>query len=136
MLKPIPARPYARWADRCGWVVWGSYLGLLLAVTLATLVMPSGERAPNPTVWLLVSVPLLILLPGLWRGRVTTHIWLCFVSLFYFLRGMDGLASYRSALDVIELSLSIVLFCSALLYVRWRSRALRSAAAIREVQDV
>jgi uncharacterized membrane protein len=117
---------YARLARLCSRVVWGSYLGLLLAIALATLVIPSGGRAPNPTVWLILSVPLLIFLPGLWRGRVMTHAWLCFVSMLYFAMAVTNLAvPHWRLLDVVELMLSVALFGSALLFVRWRSRALR-----------
>lgn len=117
---------YARLARLCSRVVWGSYLGLLLAIALATLVIPSGGRAPNATIWLILSVPLLIFLPGLWRGRVMTHAWLCFVSMLYFAIAVTNLAvPHWRLLDVAELLLSVALFGSTLMFVRWRSRALR-----------
>lgn len=126
-------KPYQRWAGVCRWLVWGSYLGLLLAQVLATLVIPSGGREPNVTIWLLVSAPLLVLLPGVWRGGVKAHAWLSFVSLIYFTFAVNNLAvPRRSLLDGVELLLSIVLFSASMLYVRWHSRALRSAAADAE----
>src|SRR5690606_35865289 len=118
---------WQRRADICRGLVWVGYLGLLLAQVLATLVIPSGGRAPNATIWLLASAPLLILLPGVWRGRVRAHAWLGFVSLLYFLLAVANLATpRRSLLDGVELLLSILLFTASLFYVRWRSRALRS----------
>jgi uncharacterized membrane protein len=121
-MSAIAYAQLARWA-RCAVLV--SYAVLLLAIAAATLLWPAGERQPSAVIWLLLSVPLLLFLPGLWRGSVNTHAWLCFVSLLYFAAAVINLflPAWR-ALDVIELAATTTLFVAATLYIRWRSRAM------------
>lgn len=108
-----------------------SLLGLLAMMVLTTVVVPSGGRAPNWTICALVSTPLLLLLWGVLRGSVTAHIWASFVSLLYFTLAVINLFSPRRSLfDGFELLLSIALFVAAMLYARWRSRALRAATEV------
>ena len=101
---------------------------LLLSIVIDTLVAPTGGRHANPVVWLALSLPLLILLPGLWRGGLNSCVWLGFVSMLYFAQAVVASFSplWRS-LDILQLLFSIALFTGALLFVRWRARALRSA---------
>ncbi len=114
-------------------VAIGSHVGLLLMMVLTTVVIPSGGRAPNWTVGLLLSVPLLGLLPGVVRGGFTTHIWTSFVAMLYFAIAVTNLFLPRGALsDWIELVLSVALFTSTMLFVRWRSRARRGTAVVHE----
>lgn len=107
-----------------------SLAALLVLVALDTLIVPTGERHSNPLVWLVLSLPLLILVPGVWRGRFQSYIWLGFVSMLYFARAVVALfvPNWRG-LDIAQLVFSIVLFIGALLFVRWRARANRAAAA-------
>lgn len=103
---------------------------LLVLVALDTLIVPTGERHANPVVWFGLSLPLLILVPGAWRGRFQSFIWLGFVSMLYFALAVVALFSTRwRGLDIAQLVFSIALFVGALLFVRWRARANRAAAA-------
>lgn len=121
--------PYVRCARAARVTVLVSYAVLLLAIAGGTLLWPAGERAPNATIWLLLSVPLLLFLPGLWRGGVNTHAWLCFVSLLYFAAAVvNVLLPAWHWLDVVELVAATVLFVSATLYIRWRARAAASVS--------
>ncbi|MFV8820057.1 DUF2069 domain-containing protein [Haliea sp. E17] len=80
-------------------------------------------------IWLAVLLPLLILVPGILRDRPRSFIWLCFVSLLYFMRlVVDLFANPSSALYWTGMLAVVVLFCAAMLYVRWRARDLRDLA--------
>ena len=106
-----------------------SVLLLLLSIAIDTLVAPTGGRAANPVVWAALSLPLLILLPGIWRGGLSSCVWLGFASMLYFAQAVVALFSpHWRALDILQLLFSIALFIGALLFVRWRARALRAAA--------
>lgn len=120
----MSARDYASLARVARMVVLTSYAVLLLTIAGATLLWPSGERSPSAVIWLLLSAPLLLFLPGLWRGTVNTHAWVCFVSLLYFAAAVVNvlLPAWR-VLDVVELVAAIALFVSSTLYIRWRTRA-------------
>lgn len=107
-----------------------SLFALLVLVALDTLIMPTGERHANPLVWFVLSLPLLMLVPGAWRGRFQSFIWLGFVSMLYFAQAVVALFSTRwRGLDIAQLVFSIALFAGALLFVRWRARANRAVAA-------
>lgn len=107
-----------------------SLFALLVLVALDTLIVPTGERHANPLIWLVLSLPLLMLVPGTWRGRFQSFIWLGFVSMLYFAQAVVALFSSRwRGLDIAQLVFSIALFAGALLFVRWRARANRAAAA-------
>lgn len=97
-----------------------SYAWLLAALTLSTLVWPSGGRDPNVVIWLLLVIPLVIFLPGMVKGAVRTHAWLCFVTLLYFLMAVPNLfVPGGQWLDAAELTGSVTLFLAAMFYVRW-----------------
>jgi uncharacterized membrane protein len=121
--------PYARRAELARGIVLFSLAALLLIVALDTLVIPSGARHANPVIWIALSLPLLVLVPGMWRGRLGSSTWLGFVSMLYFAQAVVALFSpLRRPLDVMQLLFSIALFSGALLFVRWRARANRAAA--------
>jgi uncharacterized membrane protein len=105
-------------------------LALMLAiVAIDTLIAPSAARQPNVVVWLALSVPLLIFIPGVWRGGIYSFAWLSFVSLLYFAQGVTSLfAPWRRPLDILHLLISIVLFLCTMLFVRYSARAKRMAA--------
>lgn len=119
-------------SSRAAWMRKGALVATLLllaAIALQTLIAPSGNRQPNVVVWLVLSLPLLIFLPGLWRGGVRSFAWLSFVSLLYFAQAVTAMFAAPKAVNVLELSASVVLFICTLLFVRWRARADRDAAA-------
>ena len=81
-------------------------------------------------IWLLKSLPLLLFLPGMIKDRLRSYIWLCFVCLGYFLVLVQrAFAEPDSLLVVSGLFAVMILFTSAMLYVRWRARELRSSSA-------
>ena len=69
----------------------------------------------------IVLVPLLILAPSVLLGHARGHAWLCFVVNIYFIQGV--LAAFdpaRALYGWAEAIISLVLFCSALLYTRYK----------------
>lgn len=105
-------------------VIWVSY-----AVLLMQQLLEAWQRQAPWVVWLALLVPLLIFLPGMLRDRLRSYIWLCFVLLLYFMRLVVALfAQPANALYIVGMVAVIALFTSSMLYVRWRSRALREAA--------
>ena len=87
-------------------------------------------------IWLGKLVPLLIFVPGMLRDNLRTYIWLCFVSLLYFIALVERLfAQPGSPLAVIGMVAVVVLFIAAMLYVRWRARELRAAGAGRPAEN-
>ena len=64
----------------------------------------------------------LLLLPfayGVLTRSWRTHIWLCFVLLFYFLFMVNNLAASPNWLDYSAVVLIVILFIAAMLYCRW-----------------
>ncbi len=122
--------PYSRSADIVRKATLVTLALLLLTLALGTLAMPRGERVPYPLVFLaIISLPLLILVPGLWRGSWKTYAWLGFVSMLYFAQAVIVLFSPQlRALDILQLVFSTALFTGALLFIRWHARANRAAA--------
>jgi uncharacterized membrane protein len=106
-------------------LVWASWAVLLLQ-QLADAWL---QQVPW-IIWLGKLLPLLIFLPGLLRDRLRSYIWLCFVSLLYFIALVERLfAVPGSPLAVTGMVAVVVLFVAAMMYVRWRARELRPNGA-------
>ena len=66
-------------------------------------------------------IPLLLLVPGMLLGKARTHTWACFVVNIYFIQGVLAATDpNRELFGWLTVALSFSLFCSALLYARWR----------------
>ncbi|QIB66661.1 DUF2069 domain-containing protein [Kineobactrum salinum] len=77
-------------------------------------------------IWLGKLLPLLVFVPGLLRDSLRSYIWLCFICLLYFIALVERVfALPGQALAWLGLVAVVTLFCSAMLYVRWRARELR-----------
>jgi uncharacterized membrane protein len=76
----------------------------------------------QPTViYLIVLFPLVMFAPGIWLDNQRTLIWMGFVLLLYFAGAVFGISKPEPLiLDYAELILTVVLFCSAMLYTRTR----------------
>jgi uncharacterized membrane protein len=89
----------------------------------------------RPWVILLVElIPWLVLAPAMIMGSARGHSWMCFVVNLYFIKG--ALAAYdpnRQWFGVLEMAASLAVFCSALLYVRWRYQLDRKLAGEGEI---
>lgn len=78
---------------------------------LKNLISPDGSI----TLLLFQSLPLLIILPGLYRNQHRAYSWLCFIMLIYFIAYVAEVGSpLREWTDYLGLTLSILLFISAM----------------------
>ena len=106
-------------------LVWLSYVTLLLQQVAEVWL----GQAPW-IIWLAVVLPLVIFLPGMLQDNLRSFIWLCFVCLLYFMRLVVSLFENPTApLAIVGMIAVVILFCSGMMYVRWRARELREAAA-------
>lgn len=112
-------------ADKTRVLIWGSYVVLLLVQILEAY----SRQAPW-IIWLAVLLPLVIFVPGMLRDNLRSYIWLCFVLLLYFMRLVVTLfADPTGPLGIVGMIAVVILFIAAMLYVRWRAREMRQAAA-------
>ncbi|KAA0944666.1 DUF2069 domain-containing protein [Pseudomonas sp. ANT_H14] len=98
-----------------------SFLGLIGLLCAYYLVFADLHGARPWVILLIELVPLLLLAPGMIVGSARGHSWMCFVVNLYFIKG--ALAAYdpnRHWFGVLEMLASLAVFCTALLYVRWR----------------
>ena len=109
------------------WLHTGMLLGLI--VLLLTLTVDAWQRSAPPLVLLFWFLPLVILLPGIYRDRLRTVTWLSFVSLLYFLWAVLRIfaepASVRAQLELVAV---VLLFNCSMFYIRARARELAASA--------
>jgi len=105
------------------------FLGLV-GLLCGYYLLVADLHGARPWVILLIElVPLLLLAPGMFSGSARGHSWMCFVVNLYFIKG--ALAAYdpnRQLFGLLEMAASLAVFCSALLYVRWRFQLNRKLA--------
>lgn len=109
-----------------------AYAALLVLYVLTLLMYPSCGRSANLVIAGLHLVPLMCFLPSLMRHNLNSYVWLCFLCLAYFLGAVQNALACTTVLNVTEPLLLVVLFCSAMMYVRWRARALRARQESKE----
>ena len=103
------------------WASWFAY-GALLAQQAADALIHGAPWI----IWLVKLLPLLLFLPGMLRDRLRSYVWLCFVSLLYFISLVERVFAQPGELPGIAgLVFVVMLFTAAMLYVRWRGRELR-----------
>ena len=108
------------------WAAWG----VLVVQQMADAWL---HQAPW-IVWLAYCLPLMIFLPGMLQDKLRSYIWLCFISLLYFMRLVVKLfAEPGNALAIAGMVAVVTLFIAAMMYVRWRAREIRAAGAIPTV---
>lgn len=103
-------------------VTWCSWLLLLLQQ-----VQDSWSHGAPWFIWSLKIVPLLMFVPGMLRDNLRSYVWLCFMTLGYFLILVQRIFAQPDDPSVIlGLASVVILFTAAMLYVRWRAQALRA----------
>ena len=104
------------------WLSWS----LLLLQQVADAVL-----YPVPwIIWVGKLLPLLLFLPGMLKDNLRSYIWLCFVCLLYFIALVERLfAQPGNWVLITGMVAVVVLFSSAMMYVRWRARELRPAVS-------
>ncbi len=120
---------YQTLAARTRRVMLASYGLLLLMLTVNTVIAPSCERDPNPTVWVLNLLPLLIFLPALLKNSLRGLAWMSFVLMGYFLLAVLGAFVCPSPWISVELAMIVSLFCATVMFIRWQARSLRAATS-------
>lgn len=111
-------------ASKTRTVVWLSFIVLMLQQVVEVW----AGQAPW-IIWLAVLLPLIIFIPGMLQDNLRSYIWLCFVLLLYFMRLVVALfAEPGSPMAVIGMVAVVILFVSAMMYVRWRAQELRESA--------
>jgi uncharacterized membrane protein len=112
---------WAKPSDKAGVLVWVSWLTLLMVQ-----VFDAWSTQVPWIIWLGKIVPLLIFIPGMLKELLRSYIWMCFVSLLYFLVLVERLfAQPDNILAMIGMAAVVVLFNAAMLFVRWRARERR-----------
>ncbi|AVO51437.1 DUF2069 domain-containing protein [Ectopseudomonas mendocina] len=98
-----------------------SFIALLSLVLVWNLVFADLHGARISVVLAIQLLPLVLLAPGLLMGNARAHAWACFVVNIYFIQGvLAAIDPARALFGVLEAVISFGLFCSALLYTRWR----------------
>ncbi len=113
-----------RRADFFSTVMKLSYWLILVLLTLSTWVVVQEGRQPSITIYLIRVLPLLIFVGVVLKPTLRGLAWLCFVCLGYFVSAVTEVMSpFALWPDYLQLLLSIVLFCSAMLFIRFQSKA-------------
>ncbi|MDU9398148.1 DUF2069 domain-containing protein [Pseudomonas sp. zfem003] len=106
-----------------------SFLGLILLLTVWTLVYADLNGARYWVVLSIELLPLVLLAPGMLLGNARAHAWACFMINLYFIQGVLAAADpKRMVFGWLMVVLSVVLFCAALLYTRWKFQHNRKLA--------
>ena len=120
--KPLPSLEWLQprvQASRIISLVLFIAFALLIAVWNLGFADLHGART-----WVVMCIqllPLLLLAPGMFLGHARGHAWTCFVINLYFIQGiLAAIDPSRAVFGVLETIISFSLFCSALLYTRWK----------------
>jgi len=120
--------PWTRPSDKAYTLTWMSWAALLCSEILDAWV----HQVP-PIIWVGKVLPLLIFLPGMVKNNLRSYIWLCFVSLLYFIALVERLvARPENTVAAVGLLAVVTLFIAAMLFVRWRAREIKAAAEAGE----
>ncbi|MBB5209862.1 DUF2069 domain-containing protein [Microbulbifer hydrolyticus] len=99
-------------AHKLNWVCYG---GLLLLFAVWNLLLGGSVKW-----WLLQTVPLLLVLPGMLKQHQRSYLWLCFILLLYITAGIvDVMMPTRGWQHGALTALSLILFISAMMTSRW-----------------
>ena len=126
--------PRVRWSRGLALVC---FFGLIALLSVYDLVFADLHGARPWVILLIELAPLLPLLPGMLMGSARGHSFTCYVVNLYFLKG--ALAAFdpnRQLFGLLEMGASVAVFCSSMLYVRWRHQLNRRLAGEGQVQAV
>ena len=107
------------------WILLWAAWGMLFAQQFADAAL----RGVPWIIWCGKLLPLLIFVPGMLKDRLRSFIWLCFISLLYFITLVERLFAVPGSLLAQAGMLAVVgLFIACMLYVRARGPEVRLAA--------
>lgn len=99
---------------------WASYTLMLLMMIISSLPAYLPEKSHALPILTVKLLPLLILLPGLIKDHLRSHIWLCFIILFYFTQSVvETFLSKAAFLDLFITSLTVIIFLASMFYIKW-----------------
>lgn len=111
------------------------FASLFLLIALAILLVVWNQFFADlhgARTWVISGIelfPLLLVAPGMLLGSARVHAWACFVMNLYFIKGvLAWIDPARVWLGMLETLISVTLFITALLYVRWRYQYERKLA--------
>lgn len=111
--------------ERSRKVVLGSYV--MLALGLVTWGVLLGKSGGSLRPLILFLLPLLLFLPSLLARRPRGHAWLAFVSLLYFMMGVNvAILPGLGWLGWLIVLAALALFTGCMFYARFRSRQLQA----------
>ncbi|HEY8570042.1 DUF2069 domain-containing protein [Microbulbifer sp.] len=114
--KVIDTAQVARKLEIARKLNWVCYAGLLLLFAVWNLFLGGSLKW-----WLLQTVPLLLVLPGMWKRQQRSYLWLCFILLLYITAGIvDVMMPTRGWQHGVLTALSLILFVSAMMASRWQ----------------
>ena len=103
---------YHAWAQYGTWV---SYSLLILSMIGFWQLNPGSSRVSL----LFLLLPLLIFIPGMLKRHNKSYIWLCFILLFYFCKGVsDMFIAGQLLMGLVITTLSVSTFVGAFYFVR------------------
>ena len=106
-----------------------SFIALVVLLLAWNLAFADLHGARPWVVLCIQLLPLALLAPGLIAGNARAHAWTCFAINIYFIQGiLAAIDPARALFGALETVISFALFCSALLYVRWRFQYERKLA--------
>ena len=128
--KPLPTlawlEPRVKLSRQLSLACFAALIALLL---LWTLLFANLHGARIGVVLAIELLPLALLTPGMLTGNPRVHAWCCFVVNLYFIQGV--LAAFdpsRMLYGWLPSVISVALFCSALMYTRYRFQYQRKLA--------
>jgi uncharacterized membrane protein len=105
------------------------FIALAALLLLWNLLFADLHGARIGVVLAIELVPLALLAPGMLAGNARTHAWCCFVVNLYFIQGVLGAFDpNRMLYGWVQATLSVTLFCAALMYTRYRFQYQRKLA--------
>ena len=104
-----------------------SMLGVALQffiIIASTLIWVPSHKVPTWQATIMISLPLLILMPWLIKRNIRAHIWLCFLMLGYFLNAVQQCFLYEQygMLPFFEVANTVYLFMIAMMFARWEQK--------------
>lgn len=108
----------------------------LIVLTLTTWWLHQEGRQPSLTIWLVRIVPLLVFVPGMLTRNLRSLAWLCFVVLMYFMIAVtEAMSPLRLWINYVEVVLSVAIFLTAMMTIRWQAQAKRQQLAEQVIGD-
>ena len=118
--KVIDTASVARKLELARKLNWACYAALLLLFAVWNLFLGGSLKW-----WLLQTIPLLLVLPGLLKRQHRSYLWLCFILLLYITAGIvDVMMPTRGWQHGALTALSLTLFVSAMMASRWQVQLL------------